>query len=99
MNTAPHETAVNRCCPTGWDASAPRLSGEIAPAPPPPATPAASAAKVKYVGALSRTLDSTPEAQKKCHGFVTPRLLPCSERNDMAGTMVMNTPTKITATS
>jgi len=48
---------------------------------------------------LSSTLDRPPEAQKNCHGLVMPRLAPRSPRNESAGIIVTNTPTKTTATS
>src|ERR1041384_4984853 len=79
ISTEPHETAASRCCPVGCAASAPRSFAELTPAP---ATPAARDANVRYVGALSSTLDSAPAAQKNCDGRAMPRLAPRSWRND-----------------
>ena len=51
------------------------------------------------MGALSSTLESAPEAQKNCQGWVIPSVAPRSARYERAGTMVTKTPRKITATS
>ena len=57
------------------------------------------AANVRYVGALSRKLDSKPAAQKNSAGVFTPSLAPLAFRINNAGIMVMKMPANSTATS
>src|SRR6266496_4372876 len=67
MNTAPVEIAARRRAAWGSSASAP-MYGPWAGTP---SSPAAVAAKARYVGALSSTLDSAPDVQKTCQGWDT----------------------------
>src|SRR5262249_2955493 len=64
-------------------------------------------ANVRYVGALSRKLDSTPEPQKNCHGRCRANDWPNSSRCPLphafrinsAGVIVTKMPANKTATS
>src|SRR5262245_44140520 len=58
----------------------------------PPTTPDAMALKVRYVGALSRKLESPPDIQKNCHGCLKFRDAACALRISSAGTMVTKMP-------
>src|SRR6266513_3674193 len=72
MNTEPVESAALSLAPAGSSANAP-MNG---PCGGRCCSPAALAAKARYVGALSSTLDNVPDAQKKCQGLVNMAFAP-----------------------
>ena len=77
----------------------PRNSARYRPSAATPLRPAAVAANVRYVGALSRKLERPPLAQKSCHGCRKPNSPPRAFRMRSAGPIVTKMPAKSTATS
>src|ERR1051326_6351282 len=93
IKTDPQDTAASSACPRPERNIAPRFCTLV------PSSPDAMAVKVKYVGALSRTLDNPPDNQKKCHGAFKSNAVARALRISSAGTMVMNIPRNRAATS
>ena len=98
-----------------WAEALREISGRLAEMPADAGYPAYLAAKLAQfyeragrvkclgspdrVGALSRKLDSSPEAQKYCHGCLTPSAAPWVFRISSGAIMVTKMPAKSTATS
>src|SRR5262249_28908844 len=93
MKTDPHDTAASNLCPKSDRSNEPKFSTA------PPTTPDAIATKVRYVGALSKTLDSAPDIQKKCHGAFKSKEAARELRISNAGTIVTKIPRNNAATS
>ena len=93
IKTEPHETAANKLWPNPDSNSERKLSAL------PPTNPEAIAVNVRYVGALSRTLDSAPDIQKKCHGAFKSKAAARALRISNAGTMVIKIPRNNAPTS
>lgn len=86
IKTDPQEIAANKLCPASDFTRELRFSAL------PPTNPEAIAAKVMYVGALSRMPESNPVTQKKCQGALRPNVEARALRISNAGTIVTNTP-------
>src|SRR4029453_10886903 len=95
MQTDPSAVACNNCTPSGCCSS----SARYRPSTGMPLTPLAIAENVRYVGALSRKLDNSPDAQKNCHGWLTPQVFPYAFRSKSAGAIVIKMPANKIATS
>src|SRR2546430_10272297 len=93
MKTDPQETAASKLWPNP-DRNIPLRFSTLVPS-----RPEAIAVNVKYVGALSRTLDSAPDIQKKCHGAFRSKAVARALRISRAGTIVTNIPRNNAATS
>src|SRR5213592_303540 len=74
MKTEPHEIAAKSIGPLGFASKS--LKYISFPTSEMPCWPLAVAAKVRYVGALSRKLDKAPDAQKYCHDSRNPSAMP-----------------------
>ena len=90
MNTAPQEIAISILTGTTPSVVATPVVKCMAPA---------VVRKTRYVGVLSRKLESAPVAQNISNGSVIPRPEPALFNTIRAGCMVMKIPMKSTATS
>lgn len=90
INTAPHEIAISILTGTTPSVVATPVVKCMAPA---------VVRKTRYVGVLSRKLESAPVAQNISNGFVIPRPEPALFNTIRAGCIVMKIPIKSTATS
>ena len=93
IKTDPQETAASKLRPNPDRSSAPKFSTLV------PINPDAIAVNVKYVGALSKKLESAPDIQKKCHGSFKSNVVARALRISKAGTIVMNIPRNNAPTS
>src|SRR5712671_6801231 len=93
MNTDPQETAVSRDLPRSDFNNVAKFSTV------PPTSPDAIAENVRYVGALSRKLDSPPDIQKYCHGSLRFSDMALAFRISRAGIIVTKMPRNKAATS
>src|SRR5438093_12347251 len=93
MKTDPQEIAASKVWPNP-DRNIPLRFSTLVPS-----RPEAIAVNVKYVGALSRTLDSAPDIQKKCHGSFKLKAAARALRISNAGTMVIKIPRNNAPTS
>src|SRR5688572_7689056 len=96
MKTAPQEIAASSAGPPSIPNNDARKSGSSLLTP---SWPAATAVKLRYVGALSSTDDRAPEAQKYCHGAVTPSSSPRALSSSRGAVIVAKIPKKTTATA
>src|SRR5881396_2868839 len=83
MKTDPQETAASKVSPSPDRNIDPKFWTLV------PTNPDAIAVNVRYVGALSRTLDNAPDIQKKCHGAFKSKAAARALRISNAGTMVI----------
>src|SRR5437667_7654433 len=93
MKTDPHDTAASKVSPNPDRNIEPKFWTLV------PTNPDAIAVNVRYVGALSRTLDSAPDIQKKCQGAFMSQAAARALRISNAGTIVTNIPRNNAATS
>src|SRR2546426_5615838 len=93
MKTDPHETAISNCSPRRLANNVLRSSKRL------PTNPEAIAVNVRYVGALSKKLDRTPESQKNCQGCLKFKDAARALRIASAGIIVTKMPRNSAATS
>src|SRR5438046_8019878 len=93
MKTDPHDTAASKVSPNPDRNIEPKFWTLV------PTNPDAIAVNVRYVGALSRTLESAPDSQKKCHGACRLMAAARALRISSAGTIVTKIPRNSAATS